>query len=67
VLNVFFLKSYTDKGTDPDHSTDEQARSSPQAVEWAKARAKERAQQEKYGVFTKIPNVPEGAKVVQNG
>ena len=51
-------------GIDPDHPTDEQARSSPQAAEWAKERAKERAQLEKYGVFTKIPKVPEGAKVV---
>jgi len=30
-------------GTDPDHPTDAQARSSPQAHEWAKARAAERA------------------------
>jgi len=35
-------------GTDPDHPTDAQARSSPQAQEWAKARARERAQLEKY-------------------
>jgi len=28
-------------GSDPDHPTDEQARSSPQAHEWAKARAAE--------------------------
>ena len=41
-------------GTDPDHPTDEQARNSLQAAEWAKARRKERAQLEKYGVFTKV-------------
>jgi len=28
--------------TDPDHPTDEQARNSPEAVEWTKARGKER-------------------------
>jgi len=33
-------------GTDLDHPTDEQARNSPLAAEWAKARAKERAQLE---------------------
>ena len=50
-------------GADPDHPTNEQGRGSPQATEWAKARGKERAQLEKYGVFTKIPQIAEGAKV----
>jgi len=53
-------------GTDPDHPTDEQARNSPIAAEWAKVRAKERAQLEKYGVFTKInkSDILEGTKIV---
>jgi len=49
---------------DPDHPTDEQARNSPIAAEWAKARAKERAQLEKYGVFTKVDKLPEEVKPV---
>jgi len=51
---------------DPDHPTNEQARNSPLAAEWAKARAKERVQLEKYGVFTKInkSDIPEGTKIV---
>jgi len=44
--------------TDPDHPTDAQARLSPQAYEWAKARAAERAQLEKYGVFTHKSDKP---------
>jgi len=44
-------------GIDPNHSTDEQARNSPLAAEWAEARAKERAQMRKYGVFTKVDNL----------
>jgi len=53
-------------GSDPDHPTDEQARNSPQASEWAKAREKEQDQLVKYGVFTKIKksDIPEGTKVV---
>ena len=51
-------------GMDPDHPTDEQARNSPLAAEWAKARAKEQAQLEKYGVFTKVDKLPEGVKPV---
>lgn len=51
-------------GADPDHPTDEQARNSPQASEWAKAHARERAQLEKYGVFTKVNKLPEGVKPV---
>ena len=53
-------------GADPDHPTDQQARSSPQAHEWAKARAKERAQLEKYQVFTKVnkSDIPEGTRIV---
>jgi len=51
-------------GTDPDHPTDEQARNSPLAAEWAKARAQERAQLEKYGVFTRVNKLPEGVRPV---
>lgn len=53
-------------GADLDHPTDEQARNSPGAPEWAKARAKEREQLLKYKVFTKVPklDIPEGAKIV---
>jgi len=51
-------------GSDPDHPTDGQARNSPLAAEWAKAKAKERAQLEKYGVFTKVNKLPEGVKPV---
>jgi len=53
-------------GTDPDHPTEEQARNSPIAAEWAKARARERAQLEKYQVFTKVQkaDIPEGTKIV---
>lgn len=49
---------------DPDHPTDEQARNSPYAKEWAKARQKERAQLVKYRVFMKIKKLPEGVKPV---
>jgi len=53
-------------GADLDHPTDEQARNSPLAAEWAKARIKEREQLEKYGVFTKIDkaDIPKGSKIV---
>jgi len=53
-------------GIDPDHPTDEQARNSPQAAKWAKAREKERDQLMKYGVFTKIKksDIPESTKIV---
>jgi len=53
-------------GSDPDHPTDEQARASPEAAEWAKARIKERVQLEKYKVFTKVDKseIPEGTKIV---
>jgi len=51
-------------GADPDHLTDEQARNSSLAAKWAKARAKERAQLEKYGVFTKVNKLSEGVKAV---
>jgi len=53
-------------GSDPDHPTDEQARNSPEAAEWAKARERERDQLVKYGVFTKIKksDIPEDSKVV---
>ena len=53
-------------GTDPDHPTDEQVWNSAQATEWAKARAKERSELEKYGVFTKVKkdSIPEGTKIV---
>jgi len=52
-------------GTDPDHPTDEQARNSPQAVEWTKARKAEREQLVRYGVFTKIKksDIPDGIKI----
>jgi len=53
-------------GSDPDHLTDEQAQASPEAAEWAKARIKERAQLEKYNVFTTVEKseIPEGTKIV---
>jgi len=53
-------------GIDPDHPTDAQARSSPVAYEWAKARAREREQLEKYQVFTRIDKseIPKGTKIV---
>ena len=51
-------------GTDSDHTTDEQARASPEAEEWTKARKKERAQLEKYGVFTKVTKLSEGIRPV---
>jgi hypothetical protein len=38
-------------GIDADHPTDEQARASYNALEWAKARTKEREQLQKYGVL----------------
>ena len=52
--------------SDPDHPTNEQARASPEAAEWAKARNKERSQLEKYKVFTKVEKseIPEGTKIV---
>jgi len=51
---------------DPDHPTDKQPHNSPIAAEWAKARARERAQLEKYGVFIKVnkSDIPEGTKIV---
>ena len=53
-------------GADPDHSTDQQARTSPQAREWAKARIKEREQLLRYQVFTKISksDIPEGTRII---
>lgn len=53
-------------GTDQDHPTDQQARNSPQAKEWAIVRQKERAQLEKYNVFTRVKkdDIPTGAKIV---
>ena len=52
--------------SDPDHHTDEQARSFPDAKKWAQARRRERTQLEKYGVFTKVnkSSIPEGTKIV---
>ena len=53
-------------GTDPDHPTDEQARSSPDVAKWAEARKREGSQLEKYGVFTKVSksSIREGTKMV---
>jgi len=53
-------------GMDPDHPTDQQARNSPLAAKWAKARIKERKQLEKYGVFTKIDkaDIPKESKII---
>jgi len=48
----------------PDHPTDKQACNSPLAAEWANARAKERAQLDKYGVLTKVGKLPERVKPV---
>jgi hypothetical protein len=53
-------------GADPDHPTDEQARSSPQAGEWAETRKRERNQLAKYGVFAKAnkQDIPKKTKIV---
>jgi len=53
-------------GADPDHPTDQQAKTSPQAKEWAEARIKEREQLLRYQVFTKIrkSDIPEGTRIV---
>jgi len=53
-------------GADPDHPTDQQTRTSPQARKWAEARIKEREQLLKYQVFTKIrkSDIPEGTQIV---
>ena len=53
-------------GSDPDHLTEQQAQSSSNAHEWAKARIREREQLEKYGVFSKVnrEDIPEGTKIV---
>ena len=51
-------------GANPDKPTDEQARNLPLAAEWAKARAKERAQLAKSGVYTKVDKLPEGVTPV---
>jgi len=53
-------------GVDPDHPTNIQARASPQAEEWAKARERERDQLIKYGVYTKVQqsDITIGTKVV---
>jgi len=52
--------------TNLDHPTDEQARNSLEAAEWAKAREKERDQLGKYRVFIKIKkfDIPECTKIV---
>jgi len=52
--------------SNPDHPTDQQARSSPDAKRRAEARIRERLQFEKYGVFTRVKqkDIPEGAKGV---
>ena len=53
-------------GADPDYPTEQQARTSAQACEWAEARKRERAQLQKYEVFTRIPRekIPEAGKIV---
>ena len=53
-------------GTDPDHPTDQQARSGPHQAEWAEARHKERTQLQKYGVYSivKEKDIPEGVNLV---
>jgi len=53
-------------GADSDHPTDQQARTSPQEREWAKARIKEREQLLRYQVFTKIwkSDIPEGTWII---
>jgi len=53
-------------GADADHPTDAQARSGPQAAKWEKAWKMERAQLEKYQVFTKVQEsqIPEGTKII---
>jgi len=57
---IFAIKVY------PDHPTDAQARASPQAEEWAKARQREWDQLVKYSVYTKVQqsDIPVGTKVV---
>ena len=45
-------------GHDEDHPTDQQARESLIAHEWAKARQAEREKLQKYGVYTVINYIP---------
>ncbi|MBC8079188.1 MAG: DDE-type integrase/transposase/recombinase, partial [Gorillibacterium sp.] len=51
-------------GQDEDHPTEEQARTGQHAKEWAEARRKERDQLLKYGVYSKIEQMPDGIKPV---
>ena len=53
-------------GHDEDHPTEEQVANSPKdlAHEWAQAREVERAKLRQYGVYTIIPQVPEGHRPV---
>ena len=53
-------------GHDEDHPTEEQVANAPTklASEWAKAREIQRAKLRQYGVYTIIPQVPEGHRPV---
>ena len=53
-------------GHDEDHPTEEQIANAPKrfAYEWAQAREVERAKLRQYGVYTLIPQVPEGHRPV---
>ena len=51
-------------GHDEDHPTEEQATQSPNAKEWEEAREKERQKLRKYGVYSIVPNIPDGHRPV---
>ena len=51
-------------GHDEEHPTDEQARTSTKAHEWAQARKTEREKLQKYGVYTIVHQIPPGIQPV---
>ena len=51
-------------GHDSDHPTEEQVNQSPNAKEWEEAREKERQKLRKYGVYSIVPNIPNGHRAV---
>ena len=51
-------------GHDEDHPTEEQANLSPNAKEWEKAQENERQKLQKYGVYSIVPNIPNGHRAV---
>ena len=51
-------------GKDPDHPTDQQARTSKESLKWMEARKAERNQLQQYGVYSIVEKLPSGVTPV---